>query len=311
MSEKIVISIVVPVFNVEKELDRCISSLLNQTYSQIEVILVDDGSWDNSSSMCDKYAESDDRVIVIHKENGGLSSARNEGLKRATGKYIMYVDSDDFIELDTCERFLEYADDDVDFVVGVGKLIKNETQHMLKHSNIIPGKKYEAKDFAIKSIKNAEWHASACLNLYSRKYLLNNKLFYKEGILYEDTYMLPDLYLRARCIVYMDYPFYNYIIRENSIMTSENILEKQRMCINTYNRWFDIINKVDDECFQSYLYGALVNFYLWSCRDLKINGWHVDNLGFFFSLRYAQGIKEKMKVILFQLCPKIYLKFDI
>lgn len=305
------ISVIVPVYKVENELDRCVSSIRNQTYKNIEIILVDDGSPDKCPKLCDEYAEQDERVKVIHKKNGGLSSARNSGLILATGEFVMYVDSDDFIELDTCEKFLEYADDDVDFVVGVGKLVKKETQHMLKHSNIIPGKKYEAKDFVIQSIKKAEWHASACLNLYSRKYLLNNKLFYKEGILYEDTYILPELYLKARFIVYMDYPFYNYIIRKNSIMTSGNILEKRKMSINIYNRWFDIINKVDDKCFQSYLYGALVNFYLWSCRDLKINGWYVDNLGFSFSLRYAQGLKEKMKVILFQLCPKIYLKFDI
>ena len=305
------ISVIVPVYKVENELDRCVSSILNQTYKNIEIILVDDGSPDRCPKLCDEYSKKDSRVRVIHKKNGGLSSARNNGLKHATGEFILYVDSDDFIELDTCERFLEYADDDVDFVVGVGKLIKKETQHMLRHSNIIPGKKYEAKDFAIQSIKNAEWHASACLNLYSRKYLLKNKLFYKEGILYEDTYILPDLYLRARCIVYMDYPFYNYIIRENSIMTSDNLLIKQQMSINVYKKWFDTIKYIDDKTYQKYMYGALVNFYLWSCRDIGFYGWHVEGLGFSFSIKNAISIKEKIKVILFQFFPKAYLKFDV
>lgn len=311
MSEKIVISIVVPVFNVEKELDRCISSLLNQTYSQIEVILVDDGSWDNSSSMCDKYAESDDRVIVIHKKNGGLSSARNEGLKQATGKYIMYVDSDDFIELDTCERFLEYADDDVDFVVGVGRMIKDNDEILLRRSNIPDHKKIDSRKFAINSIKKAEWHAAAWLNLYKREFLLCNNLFYKEGIIYEDTQMLPKLYLKARNIVYMDYAFYNYVIRDNSIMTSDNIEKKERACIEIYSEWFDIFVGIEDNEYQRYLFGALVNFYLWSCRNIGFYKWRLKEMGFLFSLRYAVGIKEKLKVLMFQFFPETYLKFKV
>lgn len=309
--ERVKVSIIVPVYKVEKELDRCVYSLLNQTYKNIEIILVDDGSPDNCPKMCDEYAEKDHRVRVIHKNNGGLSSARNIGLLNATGDFILYVDSDDYIELDTCERFLKYADDEVDFVVGVGKLVKKDTQHMLKHSNIIPGKKYSAREFAINSIKKAEWHAAAWLNFYNRNYLLRNKLFYKEGILYEDTYMLPDLYLSASYIVYMDYPFYNYIIRENSIMTSKNLWKKQQMSINVYKKWFDIMNNIDDRIYQKYMYGALVNFYLWSCRNIGFYGWHVRDVGFLFSLKYAIGIKEKLKVIMFQITPKVYLKFHV
>lgn len=110
------ITIIVPVYQVEDYLDRCVQSLMRQTYSELEIILVDDGSVDSSPQMCDQYAKIDNRVKVIHKENGGLSSARNSGIDVATGDYIMFVDSDDYIELDTCQRLYELIDEATDIV---------------------------------------------------------------------------------------------------------------------------------------------------------------------------------------------------
>ncbi|MDE6992490.1 MAG: glycosyltransferase, partial [Lachnospiraceae bacterium] len=98
--EQDLISVIVPVYNVEKYLDRCVESLLGQTYRRLEIILVDDGSTDGCGAMCDGYAQRDSRVRVIHKRNGGLSDARNAGLAAASGSYIGYVDSDDWIEPD-------------------------------------------------------------------------------------------------------------------------------------------------------------------------------------------------------------------
>ena len=97
------VSIVVPVYNVERYLDRCVESLTSQTLSDIEIILVDDGSPDSCPAMCDDYARRDNRITVVHKVNGGLSSARNEGLKYISGEYFMFVDSDDWIDPGTCE----------------------------------------------------------------------------------------------------------------------------------------------------------------------------------------------------------------
>ena len=113
------ISIIVPVYNVEKYLDKCVQSLLNQTYKNIEIILVDDGSPDNSGIMCDEYAAKDSRVKVVHKQNGGLVSARNAGFDVMTGDWHMYVDSDDWIDLNTCEKLIaainRHPDEDMVF----------------------------------------------------------------------------------------------------------------------------------------------------------------------------------------------------
>lgn len=118
------VSIIVPVYNAQNYLHKCIDSLLNQSYDDFEIILVNDGSKDNSKDICDEYASKDNRIRVIHKENGGVSSARNRGLDEATGKYIMFCDSDDYVKEDFCAPMVALAENDTDCLVlaGITKL---------------------------------------------------------------------------------------------------------------------------------------------------------------------------------------------
>ena len=308
MDNKGLVSIVVPVYKVEPELDRCIQSLLHQTYSNIEIILVDDGSPDKCPVLCDLYAKYDARIRVIHKENGGLSDARNFGLNAAKGDYVLYVDSDDYIELDSCERLVSTVVDDVEIVVGVCKEIRANSVTYQKHTNIIPGKIYDAREFVITSIRKFEWYAPAWLNLYRRDFLIRNNLFYKKGYLYEDVQILPRLFLAARKVVYMDYPFYNYVIRENSIMTSENSPQKVKMTLEIYTEWYELIGKLEDSEYKRYLYGYLIKLYLNNARVRKISGWKIPGMGMVFGLRYALGIREKIKVLYFSIMPSLYIK---
>ena len=104
--EKDLISIIIPVYNVEKYLKECVDSVRKQTYKNLEIILIDDGSKDNSGKLCDELAKEDNRIKVIHKENGGLSDARNVGIENATGEYIQFIDSDDFVEKDMIEIYI-------------------------------------------------------------------------------------------------------------------------------------------------------------------------------------------------------------
>ena len=131
------ISIIVPIYNVEKYLERCVDSLVNQTYENIEIILVDDGSPDYCPQLCDEYAKKDSRIVVIHKKNGGLSDARNYGLCKASGEYILYVDSDDYIELDSCEKLVNGMANNVDMVVGAYKELRNNKVIEKRHSNLL------------------------------------------------------------------------------------------------------------------------------------------------------------------------------
>ncbi len=301
------ISIIVPVYKVEKELERCVGSIIRQTYSNIEIILVDDGSPDGCPEMCDRYAGKDSRIQVIHKENGGLSDARNTGLRLSDGKYVLYVDGDDYIEADACEKLLSAMTDEVDFVVGAYREINGECSSCYGHSNMKEKKVYTAQNFVIASIKKNEWYAMAVLNLYRRDFLIENHLFFKEGYYFEDMQMLPRLYLAARQVVYVDYPFYNYVIRENSIMTSQNSVQKIQMSVEIYREWMILIEPVEKE-YQRYLYGILVRYYLRSCRIRKIRKWEVPGMDCRFAFRYALGVREKVKVLFFSLLPALYVR---
>ena len=124
-------SVVVPIYNVEAYIKDCVESLQNQTLKEIEIILVDDGSPDNSGSIIDDYASKDERIKVIHKANGGVSAARNDGLKVATGEYVLFCDSDDMMEIDACEKLYKAGiDSDADVVIGdVYRIIDGEKKY--------------------------------------------------------------------------------------------------------------------------------------------------------------------------------------
>ena len=185
MGFEIKISIIVPVYKVEHELDRCVKSLLGQTYKNIEIILVDDGSPDCCPKMCDEFARQDNRVKVVHKRNGGLSDARNAGLKVASGEYVLYVDSDDYIDIDSCERFMEARNNEnVDIIVGNAVMEKKDGNELINHSEIQEGITYTSKEFVEQAIKANQWYAPAWLNMYRKDFLLENDLFLKrESIL--------------------------------------------------------------------------------------------------------------------------------
>lgn len=302
------ISIIVPVYKVEQYLGRCVDSLINQTYKNIEIILVDDGSPDLCPALCDDYARQDDRVVVIHKKNGGLSDARNCGLMKASGEFILYVDSDDYIELDSCERLIDGMKEHIDLVVGSYKEVRNQKVVYKRHTNLASNKIYSAKEYVISAIKCDEWYAPAWLNLYRKSFLIKNNLYYKVGFYFEDIEMLPRLFLANPKVTYVDYPFYNYVIRENSIMTSRSTTEKTQMSLDIYENWMRLFTKVDDELYRDYLYGILIKYYIATARQREIYGWGVRGLDFQFAWTYSLNGKEKIKTVLFNCFPKQYVK---
>lgn len=308
MQEKI--SIVVPIYNVEKELDRCLQSLLRQTYKNIEIILVDDGSPDRCPLLCDEYAQKDSRVRVIHKKNGGLSDARNVGLQATTGEYVLYIDSDDYIDLDSCERFLKATEQQkVDIVVGSAIMEKSDgsCEEML-HTATPSGIIYNASEFIEKSIRAYQWYAPACFNMYRRDFLLQNELFFKVGIYFEDMQMLPRVFLSAQKIACIDGVFYHYVVRDNSIMTSKKDIKKQSDSIQNLREWKEQFDHVQDAELRKILYGMLVKCYLHECRVYGITKWEIDGVDFKFVVNNSLNFKEKIKGLLFALLPKCYVR---
>lgn len=262
------ISIIVPVYNVEHELSRCVDSILNQSYTNIEVILVDDGSTDRCPSICDAFVMKDRRVRVIHKPNGGLSSARNAGLREASGEWILYVDSDDYILNDSCERLIAVgAKYDCDIVSADAIREFNGGREYMVHGSLADGKCYPSRDFIIKTVKPCEWYAPAWLNLYKRSFLIENNLFFVEGLLHEDMEMQPRVFLAAKTVAYCAYPFYRYVDRASSIMNASKVDERVTAMEWIYSNWKSKFEAIEDGELARALNGHLAKCYLHSCCE--------------------------------------------
>lgn len=239
---KDLISIVVPIYNVEQYLEKCINSIINQTYKNLEIILINDGSTDSSSTIIDKYKLIDSRIKVIHKENGGLSDARNRGIEIAAGKYITFIDSDDYVELDYVEYLynliIRYSTNisfcKYDLIFDNDKKIKDE-----KH-NINKDGKY-SKIFALKDIlysKNFEF--SACAKMFLTEHFKDIK--FPKGKLYEDNDTIYKLIDKNEDIALGFEKKYNYVMRNDSI-TKKNFDEKHLYLITAVDNMCSFLSK--------------------------------------------------------------------
>lgn len=219
MSREKLLSVIVPVYNVAPYLARCVDSILNQSYPSLELILVDDGSQDDSGKLCDEYAARDSRVRVIHKENGGLSSARNAGLDAAAGEYLTFVDSDDWIEPDSYGPMIALLEqNDAALVCGGRYDVDGKTGE--KTLGLCP-KKQECLSAGEMVGRIFLWDgcdSSACDKLYRRR--LFASLRYPEGKVCEDVCVTYRIVLEGGTAVLWDRPFYNYYHRPDSITTA-------------------------------------------------------------------------------------------
>lgn len=219
------ISVIVPVYNVEKYLARCVDSLLSQTYENLEIILVDDGATDTSGVICDDYAATDSRVRVLHKPNGGLSSARNAGIEAASGEYLTFVDSDDWIEADAYEQMLGLMKKYEAKLVCAGRYdVNGETGE--KTVGLCPSKEecIPAEEMVGRIFLWDGCDSSACDKLYRRS--LFETFRYPEGKVCEDVPTTYKIVLQAERVVMCDKPFYNYCHRPDSISTETVISGK-------------------------------------------------------------------------------------
>lgn len=289
------ITVIVPIYNVERYLERCIESIVNQTYKNIEIILVDDGSPDRCPQICDDWALRDERIVVIHKENGGLSDARNCAIKRAKGEYYLLVDSDDYIMEDAVERLEAYSED-ADFIIG-------ETLTVFENGSIIHGKHkslkenhvYTGEECSVRAIRASEWYAGPCRNMYRTKFIIENELFFKVGILHEDIEYAPRLYLKANKVKYLNYEIYCYMKRSGSICETKDKKHLNDL-FQTYEEWKKLNDTIENRgTFRAYA-GALAKQYIYTCRKYKI-GKRVYPQGItgWYLIKNALNIKELLK----------------
>ena len=210
------VSIIVPIYNVEKYLSKCIESILSQTYKNIEIILVDDGSPDNSPQICDEYAKKDDRIIVIHKANGGVSSARNAGIDIATGKYIGFVDPDDYIENNMYELMMNKIEEYQANIVICGYDYINENYTVERHYHIQQDEILTQKQFMSMQFDMPPTIRHGVVNkLFIAKTL--KKIRFPEGInSSEDVYVLAEYTKFIKKAVFIHKPLYKNLVRSGS-----------------------------------------------------------------------------------------------
>ena len=309
------ISVVVPVYNVEKYLEKCVNSIVNQTYKNLEIILVDDGATDNSGKLCDELAKIDNRIKVYHKENGGLSDARNYGVERATGDYIGFVDSDDYIDAEMYEKLYEaIKKENADVAECNLKIIypnRVELYTNEKYFKVCTKQEYLEEYLKIEKVFGSVWTKLI-------KSDIAKKLVFPKGKLYEDTYYAYDLINVANSFVLIDSPSYNYLMRENSITNAKfnlrifdliEIVEKFHKM--TYENYPSLKEAAD--CRKMYAYFSVLNSILLE-DEFKNNSYYPKIINY-FKRNYMSLLKNtyinrnrKLSVILIKLNIDLYRK---
>lgn len=266
-------SIIVPVYNVEKYIDRCLNSIKKQSYENFEVIVVNDGTKDNSQTIIDKYVKEDKRFKSYIKENGGLSDARNYGLKYVKGDYILFVDSDDYINQDLLLSLSNECEKNKDIdIIKYQVTTVNENGETIKK---IIGSEFDnatPKDILIKLIAD-EMFEPAWLYAFKTSFWQKNKFLFAKGRLHEDFGLIPYVIIKAKRISATSYYGYNYVIRSNSIITSksrENDLKKMNDILYHFDNLMNLIGKEKtDEQTKKIFKSFLANEIILKAKHLK------------------------------------------
>ena len=297
-------SIIVPVYNVEKYIKKCLDSIFSQSYKDFEVIVVNDGTEDQSIDVVKNY-----KVKIINQRNQGLSEARNNGVKEATGDYILFIDSDDYIEKDLLKEISNSLDNNPDLVRYQLKIIDGlkEKEYIEKEFNSLDGKE------AFEIISSFKYVDSACLYAIKRDYYVKNKFKFKKGTFHEDFALIPIIIFKSSIVNSINYCGYCYVQREGSIMNTNDyskVVKKVSDTLEHYDYLLEESNKTmkDNTYFKSFIANSLIikvtelkgkeyKFYINELKKRKV----FNNL-----LKDTKG--RKIKNMLVKISPKVYYK---
>lgn len=228
------VSVVIPIYNVEKYLEECFDSVINQSYGNLEIVLVDDGSTDTSGQIADALGETDSRVVVVHKPNGGLSDARNAGISIARGDYITFIDSDDYVDVAYIEELIDTAITSAsDIVQSNNSRNPNDLSKGSRQKTELSGSDAFVELMKFKTISPTAWG-----KLYKTSIFSDNKIHFPVGRLHEDTAVLYKLVYLANKVSCIDSVLYYYRINQNSIMTA-SYTQKHYESVEQYHNELD------------------------------------------------------------------------
>ena len=263
-------SFIVPVYNTEKYLKKCLDSLVNQTYKDFEIIVVNDGSTDKSSSIISKYQKKYKNIIVINKENEGLSMARNRGVQKSSGKYIIFVDSDDYVS----NKLLEEVDKKIDDSDILRFQIATEDEEYTKINE------YHEEGFesmcgydAFRYLSSYHFVEPAWCYVIRKNYYIENKFSFKKGVYHEDFGLIPYVIYKARKVKSIDYIGYHYVQRNGSIMNNNDYKKTVKKAFDMLEQYKTMrlfaknINRKNnlDDYFLSYISNSVIV----KARELK------------------------------------------
>ena len=306
------VSIIVPIYNVEKYLGKCLDSLVKQSMKDIEIILVNDGSTDGSHKIISDYESKYEIFKSYVKENGGLSEARNYGLRMAKGEYVWFVDSDDYIEGDICGKLYNIAKtNDLEILkFNYFDEKKNRQAYTGKEkyiNEIYTGGEYLKRVLKKDVLKAVVWNA-----LYKREYLEENKFEFKKGILHEDERWTPEVILKAKKIMQIEDGYYFYRFNMKSITSKKDKTQNTMDILSTCKELTEIYKKIEDKKLRTLLMDMLVTksleaFVMVDCNK-KRNQLEIDKK---FLLKNSYTIRNKCKVLLYCLNKELYYKLNL
>lgn len=253
MDNQALISIIIPVYNVEEYLRECVDSVLKQTYKNLEIILVDDGSTDSSAAICDEYIEKDERIIVIHQKNGGLSQARNRGLEESTGRYVYFLDSDDYISHNAVEKLYKIIETEKSDFIFFDAFSFENSKNGFNIEQRYKRRNTYGSDSGINILsalqKKHEYHSAVYLMFFDKLFLDRNSLTFVPDILYEDLVFTYQAFCRAKKATQCPEQLYYRRYRPNSIMTSRKNQKHFFSIIRVYKEIVSFSSNIINETF--------------------------------------------------------------
>lgn len=303
-------SIIVPIYKVEAYLEKCLLSIVEQKDGVWEAILVDDGSPDRSGAIADDFAQKNKNITVIHKENGGLSDARNVGLALAKGEYVLFVDSDDALVPGALEKLERAITEYRPQVAFINTLWVNDIGNAVSRSKkgIDPYVCCSGAEALKKEFSAGSFFAMAQGCVCERAFLLENNMLFKKGIVHEDEHWTPRMMLSADKVVYFPLDIYEYMLRENSITTSGDKPKNGEDIVNTSEELYEMYSKIQDRSFRKVALRYNVKLYL---KGLSIlvrckKKWKPKNQVLFGKWVSMRSVIQSGIFIIF---PRIYANF--
>lgn len=297
MFEREKISIIVPIYNVEMYLAECIESIINQTYKNLEIILVDDGSPDKSGEIAEEYSKKDNRIKVIHKVNGGLSDARNAGLEVATGEYLMFSDSDDFLFPNACEIFVEkIKKEKADYVIG--NYINCYEDGILWDKPVFDKEKYKEFKLDIKDYKDSFFimNSSVCNKIFNHEFIKKINLKFTVGVPAEDAIFSTFCFIKSTKVFYVPELIHAYRQRNAGTSISMNCTVKYFNGIsNAYKIIYENFRENNELGFYRFFYAKSMTYMLYKFIDSQLLS-EEEKIEVLSNMRWFYKLSKELRV---------------